>query len=156
MALVDEQGELSPKDESFKHYYQTARWFYDRALHSCWLWWSSMRPHWSPNLIYKGLDLVMKTALNAQLALINLKIGDGDEYYSVIMDNMEKLMNELVEQELLGQRVRTLVSRTMQPGRHSVVWDGKTDDGSRVTSGFYFVTLRSANRMDSRRMILLK
>ena len=106
MALLEKQGIIHHDVPSFMNYYQTARHFYDRALHSCWLWWSSMRPHWSPNLIYKGIDLIMKTALNAQLALINLKIGAGEEFYSIIMANNEKIMNEMVQQELEGQRVR--------------------------------------------------
>jgi hypothetical protein len=94
-------------EQAFQDHYRTARWFYDMALHSCWLWWASQRPHWSPNLIYKGADLVMKTALNAQLALINLRIGDGDEDYSTIMDNMQKLMVIMCEQEIAFRRVTT-------------------------------------------------
>ena len=66
-----------------------------------------MKPMWSPNLIYKGADLIMKAALNAQLALINLKIGAGDEDYGIIMDNTKKLMNEIIDQEATGQKVRT-------------------------------------------------
>jgi len=49
----------------------------------------------------------MKAALNAQLALINLKVGTGDEDYGIIMDNTEKLMNEIIDQEAAGQKVRT-------------------------------------------------
>ncbi|MHA1777390.1 MAG: hypothetical protein DRO88_03165 [Promethearchaeia archaeon] len=92
---------------NFIHYYKTARYFFDQSLHSCWLWWASMRPMWSPNLIYKGLDLVWKASLNAQLALINAKIGTGDEFYSIIIDNGERIMEEMIEQELAGQHVRT-------------------------------------------------
>jgi hypothetical protein len=97
----------SPPSSSFLNYYQTARHFYDQALHSCWLWWASMRNMWSPNLIYKGMDLILKSALNAQLALINAKVGRGDELYTRIMDNTTKLMNEVVEQEIRGQKLRT-------------------------------------------------
>ena len=107
MDILENQARSNLDKQNFKNYYNTARYFYDRALHSCWLWWSSMRPHWSPNLIYKGVDLVMKTAMNAQLALINAKVGEGDEYYGIIMDNMEKLMNAMITQEARGQHLRT-------------------------------------------------
>ncbi len=107
MEILENKVKDHTDNQSFNHYYTTARFFYDRALHSCWLWWSSMRPHWSPNLIYKGMDLVLKTALNAQLALINIKVGTGDEFYSIIIGNMEKLMTNMIEQESRGQRVRT-------------------------------------------------
>ncbi len=107
MDMLENHARSHLEKRNFKNYYNTARHFYDRALHSCWLWWSSMRPHWSPNLIYKGMDLVMKSAMNAQLALINVKVGEGDEYYGIIMDNMEKLMNAMITQESRGQHLRT-------------------------------------------------
>ena len=107
MDLLENQLNHNGTNKQFMEYYRTSRFFYNSALHSCWLWWASMRPHWSPNLVYKGLDLVVKTALNAQLALINLKVGKGNEYYENIIDYMEKIMNEMVNQELEGQRLVT-------------------------------------------------
>ncbi len=107
MEILDSKAPKDTKNENFLHYYTTARYFYDEALHSCWLWWGNKVSMWSPNLIYKGIDLVMKTALNAQLALINLKFGVGDELYSIIMDNNEKLMNEMIVQESQGQQLKT-------------------------------------------------
>jgi alpha-amylase/alpha-mannosidase (GH57 family) len=107
MSIVENNFKLNGKNPEFQNYYRTARYFYDQSMHSCWLWWASMRPMWSPNLIYKGVDLIMKAALNAQLALINLKVGAGDEDYGIIMDNIEKLMTEIIDQEAAGQKVRT-------------------------------------------------
>ncbi|WP_371802768.1 hypothetical protein [Candidatus Lokiarchaeum ossiferum] len=107
MEIVEKCALEKGEDSNFSNYYKTARFFYDESLHSCWLWWASMRPMWSPNLIYKGIDLINKTALNAQLALINLKVGEGDQYYSIVIDNGEKLMNALVDQESKGQHLRT-------------------------------------------------
>jgi alpha-amylase/alpha-mannosidase (GH57 family) len=108
MEILDNAGITDQTDASVQEYARTARWFYDESLHSCWLWWASMRPHWSPNLIYKGIDLINKTALNAQLALINLKIGEGDEHYNTIIDNAHKLMIALIEQELSLHKVPTI------------------------------------------------
>jgi Glycosyl hydrolase family 57 len=107
MDLLEIHREKNGKNKAFQNYYQTSRYFYDRALHSCWLWWACMRPHWSPNLIYKGVDLVLKTALNAQLALINLNVGEGDEFYQIVMDNQEKLMTKMIDQEISLRKVRT-------------------------------------------------
>jgi len=68
-----------------ENYYNTARWFYDRALHSCPVWWANpYQGTWSPNLIYKGLELIIKAALNAQLALVYAGINDGDGYFDSI------------------------------------------------------------------------
>ena len=107
MAILKKKYPPGTKNADFENYYLTARHFYDFSLSSCWLWWSSMKPMWSPNLIYKGIDIIYKSALNAQLALINVKIGEGEEFYSRVMDNGEKLMNELIEQEARGQKVHT-------------------------------------------------
>lgn len=83
MELAD--GLKNSDDWGIKNHYQTARWFYDRSLHSCPLWWANpLNGTWSPNLIYKGIELIMKAALNAQLALVNAGLDDGDAYFDSI------------------------------------------------------------------------
>lgn len=68
-----------------KNYYNTAKWFFDRGLYSCPLWWANpIQGMWSPNLIYKGLELLLKSALNAQLALVQAGRDDGDGYFDSI------------------------------------------------------------------------
>ena len=64
-----------------ENYYTTARYFYDRGIYSCPVWWANpQNDTWSPNLIYKGLELLMRAALNAQMALIyahKSELGEG-------------------------------------------------------------------------------
>ena len=38
---------------------------------------------------------------------------------------------------LMGQRVKTLVARSIPSGVHRISWDGKSMDGSEVASGLY-------------------
>jgi len=38
-----------------------------------------------------------------------------------------------------GRQVRKLVSSTQSVGIHSTMWDGRTDDGAKVSRGIYFV-----------------
>lgn len=73
-------------DWEAENYYTTARYFYDRALHSCPPWWANPdRGIWSPNLIYKGVELLIKTALNAQMALVYAgKSEQGEGYFDSI------------------------------------------------------------------------
>jgi hypothetical protein len=54
-----------------------------------------------------------------------------------------------------GRQVRRLVSDTMQPGSHAVVWNGADDSGERVGSGMYFYRLLAPGVETSQRMILL-
>jgi hypothetical protein len=55
-----------------------------------------------------------------------------------------------------GQQVRTLVNDWRGAGPHLTQWDGRDDSGKRVASGVYFYRLQAADRVETRRMILLK
>ncbi len=57
---------------------------------------------------------------------------------------------------VLGQRVRVLLDRALPGGIHEVVWDGKSDTGAAVGSGFYFYRLRAGDFSQTRRMLLMK
>jgi len=57
---------------------------------------------------------------------------------------------------LLGQRVRRLVSGSFDAGRHRVVWDGKDDQGRVSGSGVSFYRLESQGYVENRKMLLLK
>jgi len=84
------------KDWPIEEYYNTARWFYDRGVHSCPTWWANPnRGTWSPNLIYKGVELLMRSALNAQLALEHAGIDTGEGYFDSISYYHGLLLMEL-------------------------------------------------------------
>ncbi len=55
-----------------------------------------------------------------------------------------------------GQRVTTLVNETKQPGRHTVVWDGKDSSRKPVASGVYFYKLKTKDKVLTNKMMLLK
>jgi len=77
-------------------YYNTARWFYDRGIYSCPVWWANpQNGTWSPNLIYKGLEFLMKAALNAQLALVHAEKSTGEGYFDSISYYHGLLLMEL-------------------------------------------------------------
>ncbi|MFX1256578.1 MAG: hypothetical protein ACFFAN_01865 [Promethearchaeota archaeon] len=79
-----------------ENYYNTARYFYDRGLYSCPVWWAnSQRGTWSPNLIYKGLEFLLRAALNAQMALVNAGKDEGDGYFDSISYYHGLLLMEL-------------------------------------------------------------
>jgi hypothetical protein len=73
------------KEWNIENYYNTAKWFYDRSICSDTTWWANPeRGIWSPNIIYNGIVLLMKAALNAHLALIYANRDDGEVYYDSI------------------------------------------------------------------------
>jgi len=56
----------------------------------------------------------------------------------------------------LGQEVRTLVDEELKPGRYSVVWNGKSDNGMDVASGVYFYQLKVGRFSQTRKMVLIR
>ena len=57
---------------------------------------------------------------------------------------------------ILGQRVKTLVSGELQAGWHEVSWDGTNDAGEQLASGIYIYNLKTPNFEHSRKMSLTK
>jgi len=53
-----------------------------------------------------------------------------------------------------GRRVRLLVDREISAGVHTVTWDGADDSGRPLSSGVYFVRIRSDGASESRRIVL--
>jgi len=62
----------------------------------------------------------------------------------------------LVVYNVAGRQVRTLVDGEVDPGYHSVVWDGRDDRGVEVGSGVYFCRMEAEGFDDSTKMVLLK
>jgi ankyrin repeat protein len=57
---------------------------------------------------------------------------------------------------ILGRKVRTLVSGHSTSGYKSVLWDGKDDSGKEVASGIYFYRLRGGDFSETKKLVLLK
>ncbi len=59
--------------------------------------------------------------------------------------------------DLLGRKVCTLYSGRADAGKQSIVWDGRADDGSEVSSGIYYYRISlPEQRTITKRMTLLK
>jgi hypothetical protein len=57
---------------------------------------------------------------------------------------------------LKGQKVRQLVNKNLDSGRHEFVWNGKNDDNKQVASGVYFYSLTHEDRSIVKKMIVIK
>ena len=58
--------------------------------------------------------------------------------------------------DLLGRKIKTLVSDYQQAGQYSVTWNGKDEAGNSLASGIYLYTLKTGNILQSKKMILMK
>jgi len=63
---------------------------------------------------------------------------------------------KLTVYNVLGQTVRTLFDEELPAGKHSVIFDGRDENGGNIASGIYFYRLDSENYTQSKKMILLK
>ncbi|MBP8704499.1 MAG: T9SS type A sorting domain-containing protein [Candidatus Cloacimonas sp.] len=68
----------------------------------------------------------------------------------------EKAPVELVIYNILGQKVRTLVNQPLEPGEHSIVWNGTDNKGRSVASGIYFYRMKAGNYSETKKMVLKK
>ncbi len=55
-----------------------------------------------------------------------------------------------------GQLVRKLLTGDMPAGKHSIVWNGRDDFDKPVGSGVYFYRLKSNNKEQTRKMLIIK
>ncbi len=58
--------------------------------------------------------------------------------------------------DMLGNKVKTLVSRVVESGLTSVTWDSKDDSGSLVSSGIYFYSIQAGQYNQTKKMMLLR
>ncbi|MFX0099293.1 MAG: hypothetical protein ACFFCS_06890 [Candidatus Hodarchaeota archaeon] len=90
---------------------KTARYFLDRGLHSCQFWWGSTRPMWSPNLIMKGAELLLRAAFNARIGIIDglqdkQILAESEELFDQITQYYSLLLMEItrMEQTISGKK----------------------------------------------------
>lgn len=57
---------------------------------------------------------------------------------------------------LLGQKISTLINAKQAPGSYSIEWDGRSINGSLVSSGIYIYRLSVANQVITKKMTFLK
>jgi hypothetical protein len=65
-------------------------------------------------------------------------------------------LGDLTIFDLLGQRVRRLVSGRLAAGTHAVRWDARDDGGRQVSTGVYVVRLQAGERAESYKATVLK
>jgi len=69
---------------------------------------------------------------------------------------LESAHVRLVIYNSLGQEVRTLTDGHMISGSHSVLWDGRDDNGVKLSSGVYFYRIDAGEFTRTKKMINLK
>jgi hypothetical protein len=63
---------------------------------------------------------------------------------------------EIAVYNLLGQRIKTLLAKSMSCGNHSVKWYGKDSRGNQAASGIYIYQLKAADKVFTHKMVLIR
>ncbi len=58
--------------------------------------------------------------------------------------------------DMLGQPVARLLDKPIQPGTHSIAWQGLNDRGMPVSSGTYWVRMQAKKFSQTRVMVYIK
>lgn len=58
--------------------------------------------------------------------------------------------------DVSGKLVKTLASGPQDAGAHSVIWDGRDEQGQSVASGVYFYMLNTGDQKQTKKMLLLR
>ncbi len=63
---------------------------------------------------------------------------------------------ELAVYNLAGQQVATLVAGRRQAGTYAINWDGRDRSGRALATGMYFYRLKAGDRVETRKLMLLR
>ena len=63
---------------------------------------------------------------------------------------------ELALYNLTGQKVATLAHGLREAGTHTLRWDGRDDDEQELASGVYLYRLEAGERVETRKLLLLR
>ena len=57
---------------------------------------------------------------------------------------------------MMGKKIRTLLDRKMTAGSHSIVWNGKDNQGHLVGSGVYLLHMKAGDYSDTKQLLLIQ
>ena len=63
---------------------------------------------------------------------------------------------EIIIYNIKGQKVITLTNEIYDEGKHIITWNGSDDNNQKASSGIYFYRMRTEDKTQIRKMILLK
>ncbi|MCK4957213.1 MAG: T9SS type A sorting domain-containing protein, partial [Candidatus Cloacimonetes bacterium] len=100
--------------------------------------------------------------IDEQINLVDFKLGNYPNPFNPTTTIKFETKNsheltQVVVFNVKGQKVKTLVNSKLNAGNHSVVWNGKDDNNSSVSSGIFFYKLNvDGKTVASNKMLLIK
>ena len=102
-------------------------------------------------------ELGADIGLNAEKFTISEAFPNPFNTFTTLNFNVqEELTLNITIYNILGKRVKNLVSNKYTVGDHSVSWDSRNDQGNLVSAGMYIYTIQAGEFRQTRKMVLLK
>ena len=99
-------------------------------------------------------------SLRSQPVVLYQNIPNPFNSSTTIMFDIEKNADGkqvvLAIYDICGNRIRTMIESTLEPGRHRIVWDGRDENGVKVASGIYLYNLETENGGSTRKMTIIQ
>lgn len=113
------------------------------------------------NDILGGMTLISQAHLKAAdqlppLRLVGVQPNPFNPRTTISFEISQERTVDVSVHDIKGRLVRNLARSRFDSGTHELVWDGMDDNGRRLESGTFFVTLRSENLVRSQKVLLLK
>ena len=120
-------------------------------------------PGYFDNIVVKPLETVVSVEEEEIIKLQPKEFALNQNYpnpFNPTTNISYQLQNNssvsLVIYDVLGRKIKTLVSEQQSPGYYSVMWNGRNEMGIKVNSGVYVYTLKAGQLLESRKMLLMK
>ncbi|MBT5060430.1 MAG: DUF362 domain-containing protein [Gemmatimonadetes bacterium] len=108
-----------------------------------------------PGEIPTAIEQVADGPQPQQSALVNLYPNPFNSATQIRFELARNGKVDLAVWDVLGRRVKTLVTSALPAGMHQIAWDGRADDGGITATGVYWVRLQTPGGLTSTRPITL-
>jgi len=99
---------------------------------------------------------VINVALPVAFNLYNAYPNPFNPVTTLRYDLPENGLVNIIIYDILGRRVKTLISQTQTAGNRSVQWNATNDYGKPVSAGVYLYQIRAGKHISTKKMLLLK
>jgi len=111
---------------------------------------------WGVDTQVSYANAVSPTSVPARTRLLGNFPNPFNPVTEIRFDLSSRTVVELGVYNVSGQRVRGLLSGARSAGTHAVVWDGRDESGTPVSSGVYFYRLSAGKYTEAKRMTLVR
>ena len=97
-----------------------------------------------------------RTIRPAYLHISNIYPNPFNPYTKITFDVRMNSDIKIVVYDIKGSKIITLAHQTYSPGQYIVSWDGKDVLGKSMSSGIYFVNIKSSYGDDQKKIVLIR